>query len=39
LKRVSELTEGRSRRANVALLVNNARIGGQIAAALRQIEV
>ncbi|MEO8610341.1 MAG: pseudouridine-5'-phosphate glycosidase [Chloroflexota bacterium] len=31
LKRVAELTEGESRRANVALLVNNARVGGQIA--------
>jgi pseudouridine-5'-phosphate glycosidase len=34
LARVTELTEGEARRANVALLVNNARVGGQIAAAL-----
>lgn len=34
LNRVSELTEGESRRANVALLVNNARTGGLIAVAL-----
>ena len=34
LKRVAELTGGDSRRANVALLVNNARVGGQIAVAL-----
>lgn len=34
LARVAELTEGESRRANVALLVNNARVGGQIAVAL-----
>lgn len=37
LNRVSELTEGESRRANVALLVNNARVGGLIAAALSQL--
>lgn len=35
LARVSELTEGVSRRANAALLANNARVGGQIAMALR----
>ena len=35
LKRVAELTEGGSRRANVALLVNNARVGGQIASKLQ----
>jgi pseudouridine-5'-phosphate glycosidase len=35
LKRVAELTEGESRRANVALLVNNARVGGQIARELQ----
>jgi pseudouridine-5'-phosphate glycosidase len=34
LARVAELTEGESRRSNVALLVNNARTGGLIAAAL-----
>lgn len=34
LARVAELTEGESRRANVSLLVNNARVGGQIAMAL-----
>jgi pseudouridine-5'-phosphate glycosidase len=37
LSRVTELTEGESRRANVALLVNNARIGGQIATALARL--
>ncbi len=37
LGRVLELTEGESRRANVALLVNNARVGGQIAVALEAI--
>jgi len=36
LARVTELTEGEARRANVALLVNNARVGGQIATALRR---
>jgi pseudouridylate synthase len=36
LKRVAELTEGQSRRANISLLVNNARTGGQIAVALTQ---
>lgn len=34
LGRVLELTEGRSREANIALLVNNARVGAQIASAL-----
>jgi len=34
LKRVAELTGGESRRANVSLLVNNARVAGQIAVAL-----
>ena len=37
LNRVSELTEGESRRANVALLVNNARTGGLIAVALSKL--
>jgi pseudouridine-5'-phosphate glycosidase len=34
LSTVAELTGGRSRQANTALLVNNARVGAQIAAAL-----
>jgi pseudouridine-5'-phosphate glycosidase len=34
LKRVTELTAGDSRRANIALLVNNARTAGRIARAL-----
>lgn len=34
LGRVLELTEGKSRRANTALLINNARAAGQVAAAL-----
>lgn len=34
LARVAELTEGESRRSNVALLVNNARVGGLIAVEL-----
>jgi pseudouridine-5'-phosphate glycosidase len=38
LSRVAELTEGESRRANVSLLVNNARVGGQIALALSHLE-
>jgi pseudouridine-5'-phosphate glycosidase len=38
LARVAELTGGESKRANVALLVNNARVGGQIAAALVELE-
>ena len=37
LSRVSELTAGKSRVANIALLVNNARIAGQIAADLCQL--
>jgi pseudouridylate synthase len=38
LKRVAELTEGESKRANVALLVNNALVGGQIARELQSIQ-
>lgn len=34
LERVTALTDGESRRANVSLLVNNARVAGEIAAAL-----
>ena len=34
LGRVAELTQGASRRANIALLVNNARVAGEIAVAL-----
>jgi pseudouridylate synthase len=36
LSRVAELSGGASRRANIALLVNNARTAGEIAAALAQ---
>jgi hypothetical protein len=35
---VAELTGGDSRRANLALLINNARVGGQLAVALGGIE-
>ncbi len=38
LKRVSELTEGKSMQANLSLLLNNARLAAQIAAALRSAE-
>ena len=37
LARVAELTGGASRRANVALLINNARVAGQIAVALAKL--
>ncbi|MDM7459061.1 MAG: pseudouridine-5'-phosphate glycosidase [Paracoccus sp. (in: a-proteobacteria)] len=37
LQRIFELTEGRSLDANVALVLNNARLGARIAVALRQI--
>ncbi|MSU51132.1 MAG: pseudouridine-5'-phosphate glycosidase [Opitutus sp.] len=37
LKRVAELTGGESQRANTALLINNARIAGQIAVALAEM--
>lgn len=37
LQRVAELSDGRSRRANQALLINNGYVAGQIAAALSQI--
>jgi pseudouridine-5'-phosphate glycosidase len=36
LKRINELTQGRSLRANETLLVNNAKLGAQIAKALAQ---
>jgi pseudouridine-5'-phosphate glycosidase len=38
LGRVAELTGGESRRANLALLINNARVGGQLAVALVALE-
>lgn len=38
LGRVAELTGGESRRANLALLINNARVGGQLAVALLALE-
>jgi pseudouridine-5'-phosphate glycosidase len=34
LQRIFELTEGRSLEANIALVLNNARLGAAIAAAL-----
>jgi pseudouridine-5'-phosphate glycosidase len=37
LARVAELTEGRSRAANLALLRNNARVAAQVAAAVQRI--
>lgn len=37
LKRVAELTGGASRRANMALLINNARTAGEIAVALSRL--
>lgn len=37
LRRVSELTDGQSMAANIALLLNNARIAGEIALALSRI--
>ncbi len=38
LQRISELTKGRSMRANLSLLLNNARLAAQIARALRTSE-
>jgi pseudouridine-5'-phosphate glycosidase len=38
LDRLNELTKGRSMRANLALLLNNARLAAQIARALRNTE-
>jgi pseudouridine-5'-phosphate glycosidase len=38
LQRISELTRGESMRANLALLLNNARLAAQIAKALRAVE-
>jgi pseudouridine-5'-phosphate glycosidase len=37
-KRISELTRGESLRANLSLLLNNARLAAQIAKALRSVE-
>ena len=37
LSRVSELTGGKSMQANIALLLNNARVAGEIACALSQL--
>ncbi|XP_016888510.1 uncharacterized protein LOC103380561 isoform X2 [Cynoglossus semilaevis] len=36
LQRVSEMTEGKSLQANIALIHNNARVGSQVACALSQ---
>jgi pseudouridine-5'-phosphate glycosidase len=38
LNRLNELTKGKSMRANLSLLLNNARLAAQIARALRQSE-
>ncbi|HSL27829.1 MAG TPA: pseudouridine-5'-phosphate glycosidase [Anaerolineales bacterium] len=38
LQRLSELSKGRSMQANLALLLNNARVAAQIAKALRAVE-
>ena len=38
LARIAEITEGASVRANVALIVNNARVAGQISVALMAFE-
>jgi pseudouridine-5'-phosphate glycosidase len=38
LKRISELTKGESMKANLALLLNNARLAAQIAKAMRALE-
>jgi pseudouridine-5'-phosphate glycosidase len=38
LQRINELSKGRSMRANLSLLLNNARLAAQIARALRQRE-
>jgi len=38
LQRISELTKGRSMRANLSLLLNNARLAAQIAHAWRSAE-
>jgi pseudouridine-5'-phosphate glycosidase len=38
LQRITELTKGKSMRANLALLLNNARLAAQIASSLRMTE-
>jgi pseudouridine-5'-phosphate glycosidase len=37
LSRIFDLTEGRSLEANIALVLNNARLGAQIAAELLKL--
>jgi len=37
LRRVADLTDGRSVRANTALIINNARVAGRLAAALARM--
>ncbi|CAO3627522.1 unnamed protein product [Cunninghamella echinulata] len=39
LKRISELTQGKSLEANIALVKNNAKIGGQIAVELSKLKL
>jgi pseudouridine-5'-phosphate glycosidase len=39
LDRIKELTEGRSLEANIRLVINNAEVGGEIAAALMNLQV
>ena len=38
LQRISELTKGKSMRANLSLLLNNARLAAQIASAMHMSE-
>ena len=38
LKRINEITEGDSSRANIALIKNNAKVGGEIAVAMHKIQ-
>ena len=39
LRRVAELTDGLSMKANLSLLANNGRVAGAIAVALNQLEI
>ena len=38
LSRIKELTEGKSLKANIALVINNAKAGGRIAKAYEELK-
>jgi pseudouridine-5'-phosphate glycosidase len=38
LKRINEITGGESSKSNIALIKNNARVGGEIAVAIQKVQ-